>query len=299
MTFQYFIRRLTKKYLTWLPDAMYLRLLYFGETGKKLHLKHPRTFNEKIQWLKLHDRNDRHTEMVDKYAVKEFVSKIIGTDYIFPSIGVWDAFDDIDFSSLPNQFVLKTTHGGGSGGVVICKDKSTFDIENARRKIENSLKSDIYTSYREWPYKNVRKRIIAEKYFEDENGELRDYKFFCMNGEPKFMFMASGRMKEDALTFDFLDMDYKWIPVRNGHPNSKTLPQKPQNFDTMVALARKLSQGEVFVRVDLYNIRGKIYFGEYTFFHNSGCVLFEPDEWDKRFGEMIKLPTSNICKSGN
>ena len=190
-------------------------------------------------------------------------------------------------NELPEAFVLKTTHGGGSGGVVVCKDKNKLDIQTAKAKLLKSLHSKD-SRYREWPYSNVPRKIIAEHYMEDENGELRDYKFFCMNGEPKFLFMASGRMKDGALTFDFLDMDYNWLPVRNGHPNSKTPPQKPQNFDKMIELARKLSQGEAFVRVDLYNIRGKIYFGEYTFFHFSGLTPFEPEEWDEKFGDMIE-----------
>lgn len=285
------LRGITMRFFGWLPDPIYLRLIYLFIIGKPLSLKNPRTFNEKIQWLKIHDRNPRHTDMVDKLAVKDIVTKIAGSEYVIPTLKVYNSVEDIDLAELPEAFVLKTTHGGGSGGVVVCKDKSKLDLEAAKAKLLRSLLSK-NSRYREWPYSNVPREIIAEKYMEDENGELRDYKFFCMNGEPKFLFMASGRMKEDALTFDFLDMDYKWLPVRNGHPNSKTPPQKPQNFDKMVELARKLSQGEAFVRVDLYNIRGKIYFGEYTFFHFSGLTPFEPEEWDEKFGDMIELPNS-------
>lgn len=285
------LRGITMRFFGWLPDPIYLRLIYLFIIGKPLSLKNPRTFNEKIQWLKIHDRNPRHTDMVDKLAVKDIVTKIAGSEYVIPTLKVYNSVEEIDLSELPEAFVLKTTHGGGSGGVVVCKDKNKLDIQTAKAKLLKSLHSKD-SRYREWPYSNVPRKILVEKYMEDENGELRDYKFFCMNGEPKFLFMASGRMKEDALTFDFLDMDYKWLPVRNGHPNSKTPPQKPQNFDKMIELARKLSQGEAFVRVDLYNIRGKIYFGEYTFFHFSGLTPFEPEEWDKKFGDMIELPNS-------
>lgn len=276
-----FLRGITMRFFGWLPDPIYLRLIYLFIIGKPLSLKNPRTFNEKIQWLKIHDRNPRHTDMVDKLAVKDIVTKIAGSEYVIPTMKVYNSVEEIDLNELPEAFVLKTTHGGGSGGVVVCKDKNKLDIQTAKAKLLKSLHSKD-SRYREWPYSNVPRKIIAEHYMEDENGELRDYKFFCMNGEPKFLFMASGRMKDGALTFDFLDMDYNWLPVRNGHPNSKTPPQKPQNFDKMIELARKLSQGEAFVRVDLYNIRGKIYFGEYTFFHFSGLTPFEPEEWDEK-----------------
>lgn len=278
-----------KNYGGFIPDKIYLEWQYRLILNKRLNLKNPLTFNEKIQWLKLNDRNHKHTTMVDKLAVKRYVKSLIGDDYIIPTIGFWDRIEDIEWESLPNQFVLKTTHGGGGTGVVVVKDKQNADKEKIINQLNWSLKDKGYTRNREWPYKNVTRKIFAEVYMEDENSELRDYKFFCFDGEPKFLFMASGRMGHDTLTFDFLDMDYNRFPVKNGHPNSKTIPQKPQNFDEMVKVARKLAQGETFVRVDLYNIRGKIYFGEYTFFHNSGFVAFDPDEWDMKFGSFINL----------
>lgn len=286
-----FLRGVTMRFFGWLPDSLYLRLIYLFMMGKKLHLKNPQTLNEKIQWLKIHDNSPRHTKMVDKYAVKEIVEKIIDHSHIIPTLKVYESVNDINLSDLPDQFVLKTTHGGGSGGVVVCKDKKTFDLDAAKEKLSKSMKSKA-GRYREWVYSEVPRKIIAEQYMEDENGELRDYKFFCMNGEPRFLFLASGRMEgHDKLTFDFLDLDYKQLPVKNGHPNSKNPPVKPQNFDEMIEIARKLSIGEPFVRVDLYNIRGKVYFGEFTFFHFSGLTPFEPEEWDKKFGDMITLPT--------
>ncbi len=286
-----FLRGVTMRFFGWLPDSLYLRLIYLFIMGKPLHLYKPETLNEKIQWLKIHDHNPRHTDMVDKLAVKKIVSEIIGKSHVIPTLKVYDSVDNINISELPEQFVLKTTHGGGSGGVVVCKDKGRFNLEAAKAKLTKSMQSK-NGRYREWPYGGVPRKIIAEQYMEDENGELRDYKFFCMNGEPRFLFMASGRMSHDELTFDFLDLDYNQLPVKNGHPNSKTPPAKPENFELMIEIARKLSCGEPFVRVDLYNIRGKIFFGEYTFFHFSGLTPFEPEEWDKKFGDMITLPST-------
>ena len=275
-----------------IPDKLYLSWLYSLHIGGKMNWDSPQTFNQKIQWLKINDRKDIHTIMVDKFRAKEFAAKRIGWEHIIPTLGVWDRFDDIDFTSLPNRFVLKTTHGGGGLDVIVVKDKTKFDIKNAKIKLEKALHSSIWQKYREWPYKDVPRKIIAEEYFEDEHGELRDYKFFCMNGEPKFLFLATSRLRDEETTFDFLDLNYNRIPALNGHPNLNSQPIAPPNFQEMVELARKLSQDEIFVRVDLYNVRGKIYFGEYTFFHNSGLVPFEPSEWDLNFGEKLKLPTT-------
>lgn len=271
-----------------IPDKLYLRWLYNLQIGNG-DFSNPKTFNGKIQHLKMQDRNPMHTTMVDKYAVKQYVADIVGNEHIIPAIGVWDHFDDIDFDALPEQFVLKTTHGGGGMDVIVVKDKTKLNRKEARTRLESSLKRSIWQIYREWPYKNVPRRIIAEPYMEDENGELRDYKFFCMDGEPRFLFLATGRLSSGETTFDFLDLNYNRLPVRNGHPNMEGIPKPPINFNKMIELARRLSQGEKFVRVDLYNIRGKIYFGEYTFFHNSGLVPLDPPEWDYRFGEYINI----------
>lgn len=271
-----------------IPDRIYLRWLYNLQIGGG-DFDNPKTFNAKIQHLKINDRNPRHTMMVDKYAVKKFVADLVGEEYVIPTLGIYDHFDDIDFDILPDKFVLKTTHGGGGLDVVVVKDKNNFDKKTARKRLEKAINSSIWQVYREWPYKNVPHKIIAEKYMEDENGELRDYKFFCMDGKPKFLFLATGRLSSGETTFDFLDLDYKRIPALNGHPNMVGTPIAPPNFQGMIELATKLSKGEKFVRVDLYNIRGKIYFGEYTFFHNSGLVPFSPPEWDLKFGQLIKL----------
>ena len=272
-------------------DELYLKLLFLFEMHYWPDLKHPKTFNEKLQWLKLHNRKPEFTTMVDKYAVKKYVADRIGEQYIIPTLGVWDSFDQIDFDSLPNQFVLKTTHGGGGLAVVICKDKKTFDKRRAKRILEKSLHSDIYMKYREWPYKDVPKRIIAEKYMVDESGtELKDYKFFCFNGEPKYMLLVSGR-QAGKKRFDYFDLNWNHLPVHDvGCPGAERLPAKPDNFEEMIFIAKKLSKGMTHVRVDLYNINCKIFFGELTFFDGSGLSVYEPREWDFKFGQFLKLP---------
>ena len=282
-------KKLTSKWGRKLSDEEYLCRVFKLKTGKRLNLKDPQTFNEKIQWLKLYDRKPEYTKMVDKYEAKNYVAERIGEQYIIPTLGVWESFDDIDFESLPEQFVLKCTHD--SGGLVICRDKKTLDIEEARKKIEWSLKREYYWLWREWPYKNVKPRIIAEKYMEDsKTSELRDYKFFCFNGEVKILFVASERQGEGETKFDFFDMDYNHLPIINGHPNATILPQKPVCFEEMKTLAAKLSKGIPHLRVDFYEVDGKVYFGELTFSHWGGLVAFEPEEWDKKLGDWIKLP---------
>ena len=258
--------------------------------GRKLDLDNPQTFNEKLQWLKLYNRKPIYTTMVDKYEAKKYVADIIGEEYIIPTLGVWDRFEDIDFDALPDQFVLKCTHD--SGGLVICKDKSKLDIGKAEKKIKKSLVRDYYLYSREWPYKDVKPRIIAEKYMEDsETQELRDYKIFCFDGEVKALFIATDRGSQTEETkFDFFDENYNHLPFTNGHPNAKILPQKPEQFELMKELASKLSEGIPHMRVDFYEVDGKVYFGELTFFHWGGLVPFEPEEWDYTFGSWIKLP---------
>lgn len=274
-------------------DKLYLKLDYFFLMRKKLRLDNPVTFNEKLQWLKLYNRKAEYTTMVDKYACKDYVSRIIGPDYIIPTIGVWDKPEDIDFDELPDQFVLKVTHD--SGGLTICKDKSKLNRADTVRKLKKALETDYYIGSREWPYKDVKKRIIAEKYMEDETGELRDYKFFCFNGNPEFLFIASDRQKQGEETkFDFFDMDFNHLPFTNGHPNSTEKINVPRNFGEMKAIAAKLSKNIPHVRVDLYDINGNIFFGELTFFHWSGLVPFKPAIWDEKFGSLIVLPEKII-----
>lgn len=284
------IRYLNSHFGKKLDDKTYLEKRYKLEMGKNLDLGNPVTYNEKLQWLKLYDRKPIYTKMVDKFEAKSYVSSIIGEEHIIPTYGVWDKFEDIDFDKLPNKFVLKCTHD--CGGIIICKDKSKLDIKKAKKKINKCLKKNYYVKYREWPYKDVKPRIIAEKYMVDESGyELKDYKFFCFDGEVKYLFIAKDRANPNEETkFDFFDENFNHLPITNGHPNSKPPYFKPDGFEKMRELASKLSKDIPHLRVDFYNINGQIYFGELTFFHWSGFVPFNPPEWDKEFGSLIKLP---------
>lgn len=287
---RYYCLVILEKLAPYIPDVPYLYLKYYFRMGKWLHLRHPRTFNEKLQWLKQYGRRPIDTIWSDKYAVKELIAKEIGAEYVIPLIGVWDSFDAIDFDRLPNQFVLKCTHD--SGGIVICRDKSQFDIEKARLTIERGMKHNFYVYSREKAYRDIPKRIIAEEYREDaKTQELRDYKFFCFDGEPKALFIASDRqIKGEETKFDFFDMDYKHLPFTNGHPNATVLPEKPLKFEEMKQLAAKLSKGIPHVRVDFYEVNGQVYFGEMTYSHWGGMTPFDPEEWDYKFGSWIKLP---------
>lgn len=272
-----------------IPDKIYLHLKFYLRMGKCLNLKNPQTFNEKLQWLKLYGRRPIDTILSDKYAVKEYIAKTIGEQYVIPLIGVWDRFEDIDFSKLPNQFVLKCTHD--SGGVVICKDKSSFDIEAARKVIDRGMKHNFYVYSREKAYKDIPRRVIAEEYREDSNaGELKDYKFFCFNGVVKFFKIDFGRFTDHHA--NYYSPEGKLLPF--GELNFLPQPEHeiamPNNLAEMVEIANKLSEGLPFIRVDFYNISGQILFGEFTFSPAGGMGPFEPDNWDVTLGNWIKLP---------
>lgn len=280
------------KMFNMLPDILYLKLKYFYFFHRRLDLKNPRTFNEKINWLKLYDRKDIYSTMVDKYEVKKYVAKIIGDSYIINTLGIFDSFNEINFDKLPNKFVIKCTHD--SGGLVVCKDKENLNIDEARRKIEKSLKNNYYYHAREWPYKNVKPRILIEEYMEDSNcKELRDYKFFCFNGVPKLMFIAIDRSKHET-KFNFYDMDFNLLPFRQHYPNDSREVLKPKCFNEMISLSKKLSVNIPFVRVDFYEVDGKVYFGELTFSHFSGMMPFDPEEWDLKIGNYLDI--NDVCK---
>lgn len=271
----------------WMNDELYLKIAYRIKMGEKLHLNPPVTFNEKLQWLKLHDRRPEYTTMVDKYEAKKWVAERIGEEYIIPTLGVWNHFDEIDFDKLPNQFVLKCTHD--SGGLVICRDKAKLDKKAARKKLENCLKHNFFWGQREWPYKNVKPRILAEEMV-DMNPV--DYKWICLKGEPKVLCMCMDRQKGD-LTFNYYDMNFNLLPFEWVHPNIKTgVVKRPENFDEMKKLAQKLSKGIPEVRVDFYDINGQVYFGELTFYHQSGFAHIHPHEWETELGNWITLPKS-------
>lgn len=269
-----------------LPDKVFLKMYYPVMMNEELDLKNPKTFNQKLQWLKLYDRKPEYTTMVDKYAVKEYVADKIGKEYIIPTLGVWDNFDDIDFDSLPNQFVLKCTHD--SGGLVICRDKSKLDIAMAKKKINMSLKHDYFYNGREWPYKNVPHRIIAEQYMADD---LRDYKLFCFEGAPRMTLVCSERFTKDGLKEDFYNETWNHLNIQRPAHGNATFPiQCPKQYDLIKRLATKLSDKMPFSRIDFYEINEKVYFGEITFYPASGFEGFKPEEWDLKLGEWIKLP---------
>lgn len=275
-------------YNSW-TDEKYLKKMCDVRLGYKLNIENPRTFNEKLQWLKLHNRKSEYITMVDKYDVKKYVADIIGEEYIIPTLGVWNYFEEIDFNKLPNQFVLKCTHD--SGGLVICKDKKELDLVKAKKKITKSLHNNYFFYGREWPYKIVKPRIIAEPYMEDNKvHELIDYKLMCFNGEVKCSFTCSERFSQEGLKVTFFDNDWKVMPFERHYPSSKNPPQKPLNFNKMLDFATKLSRGIPFVRVDFYEINGLLYFGELTFFPGNGFEEFTPLEWDYKMGSWLKLP---------
>ena len=276
-----------------LPDKAYLSILYRAYLGKKMNWKAPRTFNEKLQWLKLYDRNPVYSIMVDKYEAKQYAVRQIGTEHIVPDLGgPWGSFEEIDFDALPEQFVLKTTHD--CGGVWICNDKRKLDKEAARDFLTKHLKRNYYLTGREWPYKNVKPRIFAEALLSElKDGDLRDYKFLCFDGVPKLMFVASQRQSKDQETkFDFFDMDFNHLPIINGHPNSPNQIVRPEHFERMKELAAILSAGIPHLRVDFYECGGRLYLGELTFSHWSGFIAFEPEEWDETLGSWINLPNT-------
>ena len=294
-----FMASIIQNFFTWLPDTIYLKLLFRFRMGKSLNLKNPKTFNEKLQWLKLYNRKPEYTTMVDKYAVKQYVANIIGEEYIIPTLGVWDKFDDIDFSSLPDQFVLKTTHGGGGGGVVICRDKQTFDKATAKRKLESSMKSDIYKSLREWPYKNVKKRIIAEKFMAPDLGmsDLLDYKFYCFNGEPKLIMVAGGRQSGNK-RFAYYDTEWNSVDIQWGAPRPDKDFEKPMQLEQMLKVAAQLSSEIPHARIDLYCIQDNVFFGEITMFDASGLEKINPSNMDEYLGSLINLPANKATQGG-
>lgn len=253
---------LLSKFSFLIPDKPYLQLMYWLNMGKKLDLKNPKTFNEKLQWLKLYNHNPAYTVMVDKVKAKEYVAKLIGEEHIIPTLGVWDDPDDIDFDALPNQFVLKCNHNSGTG-MCICRDKSKLDIEKVKAELRKGLKENYFMRWREWPYKNVPRKILAEKFMVDTEQnketitkgkleELNDYKIFCFNGEPKVLFVASDRANK--VCFDYYDMDLKHLDLKQGGDNYHGEVKLPKHFEEMKELAAKISQGIPHVRTDFYEI---------------------------------------------
>ncbi len=275
------------------PSKVYLKIQYKNFMGKSLNLSDPKTFNEKIQWLKIYDRNPLYTQLADKYAVRKYIERVLGKEYLIPLLGVYDNFDEIDFNALPDQFVLKPTHT--SGDILICKDKSKIDLLEIKNEVKRWLKRNYYWVHREWPYKNIKPRIICEKYMVDESGkQIKDYKIMCFNGKAKCVFVCSNRNSPGGLNIDIYDMDWNLMPVqRPNSPNSGVIIPTPKTFEMMVKFAEKLSKDIPFVRVDFYEVNGQLYFGEMTFYPASGFEKFEPESYDYLFGSWLQLPINN------
>lgn len=281
-----------------LPDVVQVKMNYRMRLGRPLDLSNPKSFNEKLQWLKLNVRDQKHSMLVDKYEVKDYIAKAVGADYVIPTLGVWDSFDEIDFEELPNQFVLKCTHD--SGGLSICRDKETWNRKDAKEKIEECLQRNYYYSSNEWPYKNVRPRIIAEQYMENESGcGLRDYKFYVLNGKVKYLYISEGLENHATAKISFVTTDWTFAPFgRSDYRPFESLPQPPEHLKEMIVLAEKLAEDDPFRRVDLYEINGHIYFSEITFFPCSGMMPFAPKEWDNKLGEQLDISYLMEKKNG-
>lgn len=290
---KHFIDALLGRFGGWLPDEVYIRWDYYLNHSRCINLENPQRYTEKLQWLKLYYRNPLWTQMVDKYAVKELVTERVGAEFVAPVLGVWNRAEDIEWDKLPNQFVLKTNHDSGNNGVFIIHDKSQINKSQMIRRINASLRRDTSKAGREWPYRDVKRCVFAEQYLEDATGELRDYKFFCFDGVVKYLFIATERQSGGEVKFDYFDADFNHLDIVQRHPMSGKKIEKPKMFEEMKELAAKLSKGLPEVRVDLYEVDGHIYFGEYTFFHHGGIAPFHPDEWDFIWGEHIHLPEAN------
>lgn len=284
-----FFKQIYNKYL--ISDEVYIKKSFKRKLGRDIDLKNPVTFNEKLQWLKINDRNPLYTQLVDKYEVREYIRATIGEEYLVPILGIYESFDEIDFENLPNEFVLKCTHDSGS--VIVCKDKEKLDRISARRQLTRCLKRNFYYNGREWPYKNVKPRIICEKMLESD---IIDYKIFCFNGEPKFLYVGQGLVSDHSLKIDFYDLEWNKMNIsRVDYDNFDEKVEKPEKLDEMIEIAKKLSDGMTFCRIDLYEVDKKIYFAEFTFTPGSGCIKFKSYDQDKMIGDMLRLD-NNINK---
>lgn len=270
-----------------IPDSLWLHMKYKQHLGKRGDFMNPQTFNEKMQWLKLNDRNPEYSLMADKYSVKKRVSELIGEQYVIPLLGVWNRAEEVDISGLPDQFVLKTTHD--CGGVIVCRDKSRFDYNKMVNSFSARLSKNYYWNCREWPYKNIQPRIIAEEYMEDKKSKvLPVYKILCFNGQPEII-QTIQNDKQPNESIDYFDVNWNLLDLRQNYPNSEIPLSRPEKLTEMIEIARKLSRGTRFIRIDLYSINGDIYFSEYTFYSDAGFAAFVPERWDKKLGDMIQL----------
>lgn len=284
---------LNQKIFRLIPDKLYIKIKYLLCIGKKLDLNNPQGLNEKMQWLKLYDRNPLYTNLVDKYKVREYIKNAIGEEYLIPLLGVYDGYDEIDFNSLPKEFVLKPNHT--SGDIYICHDKDKIDHRKLEKDIKRWLKRKYYWIHREWPYKNVKPRIVCEKYMVDhESGDMKDYKIECFNGKATGTYVCLQRESTEGLAIDYYDINWNFIPGGVDFRNSGILLPKPKNFNKMIEIAEELSKDIPYVRIDLYEINGQVYFGELTFFPGAGFVPFKPDSFDDLLGSWLELPSKKL-----
>ncbi len=282
---------LLKRCANLFSDKHYLQMMYYVKMGRRLDLTNPKSFTEKLQWLKLYDRKPIYPQMVDKIAVKEYVKNILGEEVIIPTLGIWDSFDEIDFEALPDKFVLKTNHSGGNSGVVVCADKSSLDKISAKKVLEHSIKTNTYSTTKEWPYSLVKPQIFAEEYLDgDPVLGLIDFKFLCFNGKVKVVYISEGK-NINQVTHSFYTRDWERLPFSYESPYNPENFSKPENYDKMAECAEKLAQDTYFSRIDLYSVDNQIYFGEVTFYPTSGYGKFDPKEWDYKLGDLLVLPS--------
>jgi len=269
------------------PDKWMVSWQFHHSLGYDIDWKNPKTFNEKLNWLKVYGREPLYTQLVDKVAVKDYVANKIGEQYIIPTLAVYHSVDEIDIEKLPNRFVLKCNHDSGS--VVICKDKKTFNLQAAKEKLDKCLRRDYYLVCREWPYKNVRRCVFAEQYMEDQTfDDLADYKFICINGKPEIMYIT---VKADDVWENFYDMDFQPINFSHGRKLYSRKPiSEPEQFELMKEVTQVLAEDVPNVRIDFYVIKGKLYFSEYTFYDWAGYAKIQPESWDMKLGDLMILP---------
>lgn len=284
-----FLGKLIKSISPILPDSIFLMLYFPLRTGSKLNLRNPKTFNQKLQWLKIHNRNPLYTDMVDKLKSKEWAAKIIGNEHIVKTLAVWNTPNEISFDKLPQEFIIKPNHNSGEG-IIICKDKKKLDLELTKKIIFKAFKNNYYRYNREWPYLNVERKIFAEELLKnDADVDLKDYKFFCFGGEPKFLKVDLNRFHGHRANYYNLDWELQDFGEERYPADPKIIVEKPENFNEMVEFAKKLSKGQPFLRVDFYSVNGKTYFGELTFYPASGMGKWYPEGMDRKLGELIDL----------
>lgn len=285
-------RKCLRQLRPFLSDKTYVKCYYWCKMGKHLDLEHPHSFNEKLQWLKFNDIHPEYTAMVDKIEAKKYVASVLDEEIIIPTIGVYNSVEEINWSELPNQFVLKCSHD--SGGIAICKDKKKFNINAAQEKLKRGLSTNYYKYSMEYPYKSVSPRILTERFMSDQGADLFDYKIHCFNGEPKVILVCKDRFSPSGLTEDFFTTSWEHLPIKRPlHPNSADIIPKPKELNVLLDYAKRLSHAIPFVRVDFYIANGHVYFSEMTFFPASGFTPFVPDEWDSILGDWLQLPSNN------